>query len=59
MALDGKKKGWGIGLTLVRGVAEAHGGSVQLESSEKSGTVFTVILPIDARPFLNRKTSEA
>jgi PAS domain S-box-containing protein len=40
------KKGWGIGLTLVKGVAEAHGGSVSVESTaEKSGTTFRVRLP--------------
>ncbi|MFY0572562.1 ATP-binding protein [Archangium lansingense] len=39
------KKGWGIGLTLVRGVAEAHGGSVGVESCREKGTVFRVRLP--------------
>lgn len=39
------KKGWGIGLTLVRGVAEAHGGGVKVQSDEDNGTLFTVNLP--------------
>jgi len=42
-----KKKGWGIGLTLVRGVAEAHLGKVTVKSEADVGTVFTVTLPID------------
>ncbi len=36
--------GWGLGLTLVRGVAEAHGGTVAVESSTDTGTTFTVTL---------------
>lgn len=47
------KKGWGIGLALVRGVAEAHGGSVNLESSTKLGTTFTFDIPVDARPYVD------
>ncbi|WP_257453707.1 sensor histidine kinase [Archangium lipolyticum] len=39
------QKGWGIGLTLVRGVAEAHGGSVRVESTREKGTTFRVFLP--------------
>ncbi len=46
-ALESKVKGWGIGLTLVRGVTESHGGSVKVKSTEETGTIFTVILPID------------
>jgi PAS domain S-box-containing protein len=46
------KRGWGIGLTLVKGVAEAHGGSVQLESSQEKGTTFRVRLPRYARAAL-------
>lgn len=41
--------GWGIGLTLVRGLAEALGGSIELTSSEDEGTTFTVWLPRDSR----------
>jgi signal transduction histidine kinase len=40
-----KIKGWGIGLTLVKSVTEAHGGSVSVRSDVTLGTVFTVTLP--------------
>jgi signal transduction histidine kinase len=46
------KKGWGIGLALVRGVIESHGGSIGVDSSRERGTTFTIDFPIDARPFL-------
>jgi signal transduction histidine kinase len=46
-------RGWGLGLTLVRGCAEAHGGSVRVESAEGRGTTFTLELPLDARNPLN------
>ncbi len=41
--------GWGLGLTLVRGAAEAHGGKVTIESSVESGTTFTIHLPPGSR----------
>lgn len=40
-----RKTGWGLGLTLVKGMAEAHGGTVSVESREGYGTKFTVELP--------------
>jgi signal transduction histidine kinase len=46
---DGRAKGWGLGLSLVRGVAEAHGGTISVTSSEAEGTTFTLRLPIDSR----------
>lgn len=45
-------RGWGVGLALVRGVAEAHGGSIVLDSLPESGTTFTIDIPTDARPFV-------
>lgn len=39
------EKGWGIGLTLVKGVVEAHNGTIDLRSSHDEGTTFTVTLP--------------
>lgn len=40
------QKGWGLGLTLVKGVTESHQGRIQVHSEAKSGTTFEVILPI-------------
>jgi len=43
------KPGWGLGLTVVKSITEAHGGWVKVKSFELSGTTFTVDLPIDCR----------
>jgi PAS domain S-box-containing protein len=51
-AIDGMNKGWGIGLTLVKGMTEAQGGTVRVESSEGLGTTFFVRLPKDSRSSL-------
>ena len=48
-ALGSGQKGWGIGLTLVKGIVEAHGGSARVESSLERGTTFAVRLPVDSR----------
>ena len=39
--------GWGLGLTLVRGLVEAHNGKVSVQSEEKKGTTFTVVIPLN------------
>jgi len=44
-----KQRGWGLGLTLVKGFTEAHGGTVSVSSTQERGTLFTVLLPLDAR----------
>jgi len=46
--------GWGIGLPFVRDVAESHGGSVSVDSSDENGTTFTIDIPVDCRPFVKR-----
>lgn len=52
---DGRRaSGWGLGLTLVKAVTEAHGGHVRIESEATSGTSFIVTLPNDARPLQGR-----
>jgi signal transduction histidine kinase len=42
-------KGSGLGLALVKHIAEAHGGSVELESAPGKGSTFTLVLPV-SRP---------
>ena len=41
----GNVHGWGLGLTLVKGLTEAHGGTVSVSSNAQDGTIFTVKLP--------------
>ena len=43
------QQGWGLGLYLVRAVAEAHGGSVGASSDADAGTCFWFKIPIDCR----------
>lgn len=40
------KGGTGLGLTISRELARAHGGDLTLERTDESGTVFEVILPV-------------
>ncbi|MFT3776038.1 MAG: HAMP domain-containing sensor histidine kinase [Minicystis sp.] len=46
----GTGAGWGLGLTLVRGAAESHGGSIHVDSAAGRGTTFTMRLPHTAEP---------
>jgi signal transduction histidine kinase len=43
-------KGSGLGLSLVRHIAEAHGGNVDVESTVGKGSKFTLWLPISGAP---------
>jgi signal transduction histidine kinase len=52
-AQNRKKAGWGLGLALVRGVAEGHGGSITIDSTPERGTTFLIDLPTDSRPHLS------
>ena len=55
-ARQGVKGGWGIGLPYVRAVAESHGGSVGIDSSNERGTTFVIDIPLDGRLFRDAPT---
>ena len=43
----GRYEGTGIGLAIVRAIAEAHGGRVRVTSRPGEGARFEILLPID------------
>ena len=50
--------GTGLGLTISRELAVAHGGELRLESTSEAGTVFTVVLPAVVKA-LSKKEKKA
>ena len=48
-------KGTGIGLAVVQGIVERHGGSIILDSHPGEGTTFTIYLPVHEGPFEDEK----
>ncbi|QPG05085.1 response regulator [Salinimonas marina] len=49
--LDRSKGGLGLGLALVKGIVDLHGGKVQVDSEGRStGTTFTITLPLAQGP---------
>jgi two-component system sensor kinase FixL len=45
-----KATGMGVGLSISRTIAEAHGGSLHYSSNPKGGAIFTLTLPISRKP---------
>lgn len=45
-----RNAGLGLGLFIVKEIVQAHGGTVEVASSQKEGTTFTVKLPRPPRP---------
>lgn len=44
-----KPNGVGLGLTMARGIVEAHGGTIEMTSAEAEGTTVTIRLPVEER----------
>jgi signal transduction histidine kinase len=51
-------QGTGLGLSLCQGIVERHGGSIRVASEPNQGAVFSVELPIDARPTTRSEATE-
>jgi signal transduction histidine kinase len=49
-----RSEGAGLGLTIARWIAEAHGGSLTIEHSTRRGTTFCVVLPVVTEPAQKR-----
>jgi PAS domain S-box-containing protein len=47
-AMQSGPQGWGLGLTMVRGCAQAHGGTISVHSEPEKGTTFTLRLPLES-----------
>ncbi len=47
VANGGRRRGAGLGLSIVKGFVELHGGSVSIETSELSGTTVTCRFPVN------------
>lgn len=44
-AKNSGKEGWGLGLTIVRGIVESHGGKIEVKSPIENGTEFKFTIP--------------
>ena len=43
-------EGFGLGLSIVRAIAHAHGGTVTVRTPSRTARVFTLVIPLGAAP---------
>jgi hypothetical protein len=46
----GERRGTGLGLTICRGIVEAHGGRITAHQRSGGGAVFRIELPLEGEP---------
>jgi two-component system NtrC family sensor kinase len=46
------QKGMGLGLSVIWGIIDNHGGTISVQSTVGEGTTFTVRLPADSEPMI-------
>lgn len=54
-----RSDGAGLGLAIVRAIAQAHGGDVELESAPGGGARFTITIPLASTPVTDRPGDSA
>ncbi len=51
-----QRNGSGLGLHIVRGITESHGGVIRVRSSQGAGATFEIDLPLDMSPGASRRS---
>ncbi|MBF0283658.1 MAG: DUF4118 domain-containing protein [Magnetococcales bacterium] len=56
--MERSDSGFGLGLTIVRSILEAHGGTIRAENRSEGGARFTMLLPLGHPPTLQEELED-